>query len=111
MARLVRTKDLVKGTGPAVEKGDWVVIDFETYLPRGGQVHGERRAEFVVGARRVIAGLEAGLQGMKVGGTREIRVPPHLAYRDKGTGTIPPNAALRLVVTLHQIGKQTTPRQ
>jgi len=110
MARLVRTKDLVKGTGPVAAKGDLVVIDFETYLPRGEKIHGERRVEFVLGARRVIAGLEAGVQGMSAGGKREIRVPPHLGYGERGTDTIPPNAALRLLVTLHHMEKQTTPR-
>jgi peptidylprolyl isomerase len=96
----------VAGTGPAAAKGDLVVIEFETYLPRGAKVHSMRRSEFVLGARRVIAGLEAGVQGMSVGGTREIRVPPHLAYRDKGTATIPPNAALRLIVKLNRIDKR-----
>jgi FKBP-type peptidyl-prolyl cis-trans isomerase len=69
-----------------------------------------RRSEFVLGARHVIAGLRAGVEGMRAGGTREIRVPPHLAYGAKGTGPIPPNAALRLVVTLKHIEKQATPR-
>jgi FKBP-type peptidyl-prolyl cis-trans isomerase len=110
MARLVRTKDLVKGTGPAVAKGDLVVIEFETDLPRGDKVHSKRRSEFVLGARRVIAGLEDGVLGMSTGGTREIRVPPHLAYGAKGTVTIPANAALRLVVTVKHIEKQTSSR-
>jgi FKBP-type peptidyl-prolyl cis-trans isomerase len=43
---------------------------------------------------------------MSVGGTREIRVPPHLAYGDRGTATIPPKAALRLVVKLNKLEKR-----
>jgi FKBP-type peptidyl-prolyl cis-trans isomerase len=105
MAKLVRTKDVVKGTGPTAAKGDLVVVEFETYLPRGGKVHSMRRSEFVLGARRMIAGMEAGVHGMSVGGTREIRVPPHLAYRDKGSSAIPPNAALRFIVKLIRINK------
>lgn len=111
MARLVRTKDLTEGTGPAASKGDLVVLDLEIYLPRGDKVYSRPRTEFVIGSRRVIAGLEAGVQGMRLGGTREIRVPPHLAYGDQGTATIPPKAALRLVVKLHRVEKQTTPRK
>src|SRR5690349_21552004 len=107
MAKLVHSKDLVMGTGPSVSKGDRVVLDLEIYLPRGEKVFSEK-TEFVVGSRRVIAGLEAGVQGMSVGGMREIHVPPHLAYGDRGTATIPPKAALRLRVTLHQVEKQTT---
>jgi FKBP-type peptidyl-prolyl cis-trans isomerase len=85
MTRLVRTKDLTEGTGPAASKGDRVVVDLEIYLPRGDKVY-------------------------SAGGTREIRVPPHLAYGDKGSATIPPKAALRLVVKMLRVGKQTTPR-
>jgi FKBP-type peptidyl-prolyl cis-trans isomerase len=107
MGRLVRTKDLVKGAGPVASKGDVVVVDIEVYLPRGDMAHSHEQITFVLGSRRVIAGLEAGVQGMSAGGTREIRVPPHLAYGDKGTATIPPKAALRLVVNLHQVTKQT----
>jgi FKBP-type peptidyl-prolyl cis-trans isomerase len=95
MTRLVRKKDVVKGTGPAAAKGDTVLIDVEGYLPKGDKVLSERGLSFALGARRVIAGLEHGVQGMCVGGTREIRVPPHLAYGDKGTPTVPRKAALR----------------
>jgi FKBP-type peptidyl-prolyl cis-trans isomerase len=63
---------------------------------------------FALGSRRVIAGLEYGVQGMSVGGTREIRVPPHLAYGDKGTATVPPKAALKLVVKLKDAQKKKT---
>ncbi|PYR10045.1 MAG: hypothetical protein DMF99_13055 [Acidobacteria bacterium] len=46
---------------------------------------------FRVGARVAIAGLEYGVEGMRVGGRRRIRVPPHLAYREEGVaGKVPP---------------------
>ena len=105
-AQLVRKKDLVKGTGPSASKGDTVSIDVEGYLPKGDKVLSESGLVFAVGSRRVIAGLEYGVQGMSVGGTREIRVPPHLAYGDKGTPTVPPKASLRLVVKLNDVQKK-----
>jgi len=95
----------VKGAGPSATKGDTVLIDVDGYLPKGDKVLTQQQLTFVLGARRVIAGLEYGMLGMSAGGTREIRVPPHLAYGDKGTETIPPKAALRLVVKLHAIKK------
>ena len=110
MATLVRKKDHVKGTGPSAGKGDTVSIDIEGYLPRGDKVLSEQGLTFVLGTRRVIAGLEAGVLGMSAGGTREIRVPPHLAYGEKGTATIPPQAALRLVIKLQQIKKRSATR-
>jgi FKBP-type peptidyl-prolyl cis-trans isomerase len=108
MTQLVRKKNLVRGTGPGAVKGDTVEIDVEGYLPRGDKVIGEQGLIFTLGSRRVIAGLEYGVQGMCVGGTREIHVPPHLAYGDKGTATVPPKAALRLIVKLNKIEKGKT---
>lgn len=105
---MVRKKDLVKGSGPSAEKGDTVSIDVEGYLPKGDKVLSESGLVFALGSRRVIAGLEYGVQGMSVGGTREIRVPPHLAYGDKGTATVPPKAALKLVVKLKDVQKKKT---
>jgi len=43
----------------------------------------------------LIAGLFQGIDGMRVGGRRKLKISPHLAYGDRGIpGTIPPNAAL-----------------
>jgi FKBP-type peptidyl-prolyl cis-trans isomerase len=53
----------------------------------------------------VIAGLERGLEGMRIGGIRKLRVSPHLAYRDTGVpGVVPPNAVLMFEIELLSIG-------
>jgi len=101
----VRKKDLVTGTGPSAAKGDTLSIDVEGYLPKGGRAFSTRGIRFVLGARELIAGIEYGVPGMQEGGTREIRVPPHLAYGAKGIEGVPPNAALRLVVKLNKVEK------
>jgi hypothetical protein len=49
----------------------------------------------------MFAGLFHGVQGMRVGGTRKLRIAPHLAYRDHGVpGVIPQNALLTVEVTV-----------
>ena len=49
----------------------------------------------------LIAGLFKGIQGMRVGGTRKLRIAPHLAYGERGVpGTIPPNARLIVEVAV-----------
>ena len=50
----------------------------------------------------LIAGLFYGIEGMRVGGKRVLKISPHLRFRDKGvTGMIPPNAPLEVEVTIH----------
>jgi FKBP-type peptidyl-prolyl cis-trans isomerase FkpA len=55
---------------------------------------------FAEGAHQVIAGMEEGVAGMKVGGTRLIIIPPALGYGAQGQGSIPPNAVLVFEVQL-----------
>ena len=53
------------------------------------------------GAKGVIPGFWMGIVGMKVGGTRRIEIPYHLAYGDKGSrGAVPPYANLIFTVEL-----------
>jgi peptidylprolyl isomerase len=57
--------------------------------------------EFRLGAGQVIAGWDQGVQGMKVGGRRQLVIPPHLAYGDRGAGgVIAPGETLVFVVDL-----------
>ncbi len=55
----------------------------------------------------MFAGLFYGVHGMQVGGTRRLRVAPHLAYREAGLpGVIPPNALLTVEVLV--VGERGT---
>lgn len=56
---------------------------------------------FRLGAGQVIAGWDQGIQGMKVGGRRQLIIPPDLAYGNRGAGNrIKPGETLIFVCDL-----------
>jgi FKBP-type peptidyl-prolyl cis-trans isomerase len=91
----VRILSEIRGTGAQATMGDTVEFEIRIALSHGDVVH-ERRAERTrIGERRLVAGIEKALVGMREGGYRKVRVSPHLAYRDVGVaGVVPPDAVL-----------------
>jgi FKBP-type peptidyl-prolyl cis-trans isomerase len=97
----VRYEDLLPGGGTSAAHGTIVDIRYDLRLNRGETLQQNVLQSFRIGERRVVPGLEYGVEGMKVGGKRRIRVGPHLGYREEGVpGIVPPNAVLEFEVTL-----------
>ncbi|MEU7056464.1 FKBP-type peptidyl-prolyl cis-trans isomerase [Streptomyces sp. NPDC046197] len=99
-------KDIWEGDGPAAKAGDTVSVhyvgvafstgeEFDASWNRGTPLR------FQLGVGQVIPGWDQGVQGMKVGGRRQLIIPPHLAYGDRGAGgRIKPGETLIFVCDL-----------
>jgi FKBP-type peptidyl-prolyl cis-trans isomerase len=97
--------DIKVGTGAIAQSGHQVKVDYTGWLTNGkkfdSSVGTGKPFDFMLGAGQVIKGWDEGIVGMKVGGKRQLRIPPDLAYGVKGFSTlIPPNSTLIFDVRL-----------
>ena len=92
--------DLRVGNGQTAKEGSHVRVHYTGWLTNGKKFDSSLDAgkpfDFTIGNGEVIKGWEEGVTGMRVGGKRQLRIPPSLAYGADGTpdGAIPPNATL-----------------
>ncbi len=108
----LQAKDLIPGDGVESVAGAHVTVHYTGWLydpaqpeAKGRKFDSSRDAgqpfSFKLGARQVIAGWDQGVQGMKLGGQRELVIPAALAYGERGAGgVIPPGATLVFDVEL-----------
>jgi peptidylprolyl isomerase len=103
-------KDLIPGTGQAAKAGDPITVNYIGVNFDGGKMFDNsydrgQPFPFQLGGGQVIPGWDQGLVGMKVGGRRQLTIPPNLAYGPQGQPpTIKPNETLVFVVDLLSIG-------
>ncbi len=102
----LQVTDLVAGEGDEAAAGQTVSVhyvgvahstgeEFDASYNRGTPL------QFRLGTGQVIAGWDQGVQGMRVGGRRQLVIPPHLGYGDRGAGgVIAPGETLIFVVDL-----------
>jgi FKBP-type peptidyl-prolyl cis-trans isomerase FkpA len=92
--------DIKAGTGAEAVPGKTVTVHYTGWLTDGKKFdsskdHRGEPFEFSLGAGQVIKGWDEGVAGMKVGGKRQLKIPPSAGYGQRGAGNvIPPNATL-----------------
>jgi peptidylprolyl isomerase len=106
----LQIKDLKTGDGTEAKSGDQVSVQYVGVLYDGGKQFDSswdrgQPFQFQLGSGQVIPGWDQGVAGMKVGGRRELTIPPDLAYGAQGQPpTIPKNATLVFVIDLVSVG-------
>jgi FKBP-type peptidyl-prolyl cis-trans isomerase len=101
-------KDLIKGTGAAATAGSTVTVQYVGEVYKGGK---QFDASWNDGSGQpvslpltgVIKGWQQGIPGMKIGGRRELIIPPSLGYGATAQSKIPANSTLVFVIDLHSI--------
>ena len=91
--------DITQGTGAVVAKGTKATLEYTGWLESGERFDTsydfDRPVKVRIGMGKVTAGWDLGIVGMKVGGKRQLIMPPALAFGEKGRPpVIPPNATV-----------------
>ena len=101
--------DEITGDGEEAGRGDVVDVHYVGVSHSTGEQFDAswdrgQPLQFKLGVGMVIRGWDEGVQGMKVGGRRTLRIPPHMAYGPSGVpGAIAPNESLIFVCDLEGV--------
>jgi len=105
--------DIKVGSGTEAKSGDKVKVHYTGWFTSGkkfdSSVDARQPYTFTIGESHVIKGWHEGITGMKVGGKRQLRIPPELAYGETGyKDIIPPNSTLIFDVQLLAVTSSPT---
>jgi peptidylprolyl isomerase len=97
-------KELVVGSGTLAQDGRQVGVRYKGQLP-DATVFDENPTpkpvfSFLLGAGQVVPGFDQGVRGMRIGGKRQVIIPPALGYGSRGSGAIPPYSILVFTIDL-----------
>lgn len=100
----LKIHDFIVGDGVIPTRGAKIAVHYTGWV-QGGEMFDSSVArgepfEFRLGTAPVIEGWQQGMQGMRVGGSRQLVIPPELGYGENGAGPIPANATLVFEIQL-----------
>jgi FKBP-type peptidyl-prolyl cis-trans isomerase len=100
-------KELVVGPGAIAQDAQQVGVYYKGQRVNAA-IFDQRQAPqapftFRIGSGQVVAGFDQGVRGMRVGGKRQVIIPPALGYGSQGSGPIPPNSILIFTLDLASV--------
>jgi peptidylprolyl isomerase len=104
---VLQASDLITGTGAVAKKGSTVTVQYVLVSYATDAViqssWDSSSFSFKLGEGQVIPGWDKGVVGMKVGGRRELIIPPALGYGSMAQQGIPPNSTLVFIVDVLKV--------
>jgi len=112
MRKGIKLLEEILGDGPVIERHRFYQLSLRYWLNHGDPIYWAQpeglcdRYRILDGGKQLISdfrfdreflisGIFYGIEGMRIGGTRKLKISPHLAYRDQGIeGRIPPNSVI-----------------
>ncbi|HEY7947377.1 MAG TPA: FKBP-type peptidyl-prolyl cis-trans isomerase [Acidimicrobiales bacterium] len=105
---VLESSDLITGTGATATSGATITVQYVLVSYATGKViqssWDSMPFSFPLGQGQVIPGWDEGVVGMKVGGRRELIIPPALAYQSQAQQGIPANSTLIFIIDLLKVG-------
>lgn len=102
LATGVYYRDVTAGTGATVANSQSLSVRYSGFLTNGSSFDANPAPAplftFTLGAREVISGWDQGIIGMRVGGVRQLIIPPAFGYGNNAVGGIPANSILVFTV-------------
>ncbi|NVN91361.1 MAG: FKBP-type peptidyl-prolyl cis-trans isomerase [Desulfuromonadales bacterium] len=111
----IKFEDIEIGDGQEEKSDDSVHVEVHFFLHKGDEInlfegYPDHRFWIDLKSRDFIPGIRYGIVGMREGGTRNLKISPHLAFGAEGVlDRIPPNAVIICKVKLLQITKDGCP--
>ncbi|HEY7967187.1 MAG TPA: FKBP-type peptidyl-prolyl cis-trans isomerase [Solirubrobacteraceae bacterium] len=111
--KTLQTKDIIVGSGATASAGDTIAVNYVGALYSNGKVFDSSwsRSQTLtdpLDAAHLIQGWVDGVSGMRVGGRRELIIPPALAYKNQSSSLIPANSTLIFIIDLLKVVPAST---
>jgi hypothetical protein len=104
MRKGIKLIEEVVGTGPPLYRGCRTQTTLRIWLNMGEELPIQQSHQLTWSRRDLVGGIFQAMEGMCEGGSRKVRISPHLMYRGEGVqNKVPPDAVLTVLIVLERV--------